>query len=203
MKSINSLILITLLSASTLYADDWIPLFNGQDLTGWTCEKGAEISVVDGVLHGKQKTVKGGNLIYQTEYDNFELRFSYKVDWPANSGIWFRFNGKKGYQFDIVKHPKPVAFSGALYCPGKLFITNNLDESLEKRDDWNEGRIYANGKELKLWLNGTLVGSASDTTHSKGKIAIQIHGGKPFTDMGIYIRSLELRPLSADDQPSP
>ncbi|MEO0452525.1 MAG: DUF1080 domain-containing protein [Verrucomicrobiota bacterium] len=198
MKSIATLLLITLLTTGSLLAEEWIPLFNGKDLTGWTAEGAVDVQVSDGVIVGKQKTVKGGNLIHETDYDNFELRFSYKVDWPANSGVWFRFNGKKGYQFDILKHPKPVAFSGALYCPGKLFITNNLDESLEKRDDWNEGRILANGEELKLWLNGTLVGEAKDSTHSKGKIAIQIHGGKQFTEMGIHIRSIEIREIDSD-----
>ncbi len=193
MKRYSITLFLALLTASTLPAAEWTPLFNGKDLTGWTLNGDVNAKIVDGVLTGTQKSTKGGNLIYDGDFDNFELRFSYKVDWPANSGIWFRFNGRKGYQFDILKHPK--SFSGALYCPGKLFITNNLDESLENRDDWNEGRILADGKTLKLWLNGHLVGEAKDTTHSTGEIAIQIHGGKQYGEMAIHIRSMEIRPL--------
>jgi hypothetical protein len=180
-------------SASSLFASEWTPLFNGKDLTGWTPNGDVAVEIVDGVLSGTQKTLKGGNIISDTKYDNFELRFSYKVDWPANSGVWFRFNGRRGYQFDILKHPKSL--SGGLFCPGKLFITANMDKSLEKQDDWNEGRVLADGSTLKLWLNGHLVGEAEDTQHTKGCIAIQVHGGEKFKNMAIHIRSIEIRPI--------
>jgi len=193
MKRYSITLFLALFAASTLLAAEWTPLFNGKDLTGWTLSGDADAKVVDGVLTGIQKTEKGGNLIHAGDYDNFELRFSYKVDWPANSGVWFRFNGKGGYQFDILKHPQ--TFSGGLYCPGKKFITVNTDKSLEKHDDWNEGRVLADGSTLKLWLNGQLVGEAEDTKHTKGSIAIQIHGGAQYKDMGIHIRSIEIRSL--------
>jgi hypothetical protein len=184
---------LCIFSASSLFASEWTPLFNGKDLAGWTPNGDVAVKIVDGVLSGTQKTPKGGNIISDTKYDDFELRFSYKVDWPANSGIWFRFNGRRGYQFDILKHPKSL--SGGLFCPGKLFITANMDKSLEKQDDWNEGRVLADGSTLKLWLNGHLVGEAEDTQHTKGSIAIQVHGGKNFKNMAIHIRSIEIRPI--------
>ena len=193
MKRYSITLLLALFAASSLLASEWTPLFNGKDLTGWTLSGDADAKIVDGVLTGIQKTPKGGNIISDTEYGNFELRFSYKVDWPANSGVWFRFNGKGGYQFDILKHPKSL--SGGLYCPGKLFITANMDKTLEKQDDWNEGRVLADGSTLKLWLNGQLVGEAEDTKHTKGSIAIQVHGGEQYKGMAIHIRSIEIRPL--------
>jgi len=115
----------------------WTPLFNGKDLAGWKKPTGEAVATVeDGALVGTQTTGKGGDLFTEKEFDNFELRFTYKVVWPANSGVWFR--GK--YQFDILKYKNPVAFSGTLYCPGKMFITKNLKEELENRDGWNEGQ---------------------------------------------------------------
>jgi hypothetical protein len=201
MKNILSICTFLLITASVM-AGEFTPLFNGKDTSGWTVEGDAKAEVIDGILHGSQKTDKGGNIFTEKEYDNFELRFSYKVTWPANSGIWFRY-GKKGYQFDILKYKKPVAYSGTLYCPGKMFITSNLDESLENRDGWNEGQIYANGDHLMLWLNGHLVGECRDSTLTRGKIGIQVHGGKQFTGMNIAIRKMEIRPLGPDDQPTP
>lgn len=189
-----------LLLSCPLRAEEWTPLFNGKDTTGWKIVGDAKAEVIDGVLHASQLSEKGGDLFTESEFDDFELRFSYKVTWPANSGVWFRY-GKKGYQFDILKYKKPVAFSGTLYCPGKMFITSNLDESLENRDDWNEGRIYAKGDQIKLWLNGNLVGECQDETLSSGKIGIQVHGGKQFTGMNIAIRKMEIRTLSADESP--
>jgi len=192
---------LVLLVTPALGGGEWTPLFNGKDTRGWKVVGEAKAEVVDGVLGGSQKSTKGGNILAEAEYDNFELRFSDKVDWPANSGVWFRFDGK-GYQFDILKYKKPVAFSGSLYCPGKMFITSNLDEALENRDGWNEGRIYANGEHLILWLNGTKVGECRDDTLKKGAIGVQVHGGDGFTKMAIHIRKMEIRTLEAGDKPT-
>jgi len=177
----------------------WTSLVNGKDLKGWKKPTGeAIVTVEDGMLVGTQTTGKGGDVFTEKEFDNFELRFTYKVTWPANSGVWFR--GK--YQFDILKYKNPVAFSGTLYCPGKMFITKNLKEELENRDGWNEGQIYANGDHLILWLNGTKVGECHDKTLKKGPIGLQVHGGQQFKNMKITIKKMELRPLKPGDKPT-
>ena len=175
MRNLCFVICATILVNASAAAGEWKPLFNGKDTSGWKVE---------------------------ASYDNFELRFTYKVDWPANSGVWFRYDGK-GYQYDILKYKKPVAFSGTLYCPGKMFITRNLDESLENKDGWNEGQIYANGDRLILWLNGTKVGECKDDTLKKGTFGIQVHGGEGFTKMAIHIKKMEIRTLGPDDGPTP
>jgi hypothetical protein len=174
----------------------WIPLFNGKDLTGWTKTGAGIFQVENGCLVGTQTDGRGGDLWHEAELDNFEMRATYRVVWPANSGIWFRHDGRKGYQYDILKHKRPVAFSGTLYCPGKMFLTTNLDEALEKRDDWNEARILADGEKLTLWLNGKQVGDCRDNTLSRGKIGLQVHGGGRFKGMKIIIKTMEVRRLA-------
>lgn len=192
--------MILALAATAAWAaesKDWTPLFNGKDLSGWQ-QKGAGVyGVEDGCLVGTQTDGKGGDLFTTNEWDNFEIRFTYKVKWPANSGVWFR----DGYQFDILKYANPVAYSGTLYCPGKMFITKNDNESLENRDGWNEGRIFAAGDRLVLWLNGHKVGDCRDTTHTKGKVGIQVHGGEQMKGMKIFIKRLEIRPVAANAEP--
>ena len=174
---------------------DWTPLFNGKDLSGWTETGDAIFKVEDGHLIGTQTDGKGGDLWTEKTWADFELRATYRVEWPANSGIWFRYDGKKGYQYDILKWPNPVAYSGSLYCPGKLFITRNLNEALENPEGWNKARILANGTELMLWLNGVKVGQIRDDTLSKGKLGIQVHPGEKFKGMKIIFKSMEIRPL--------
>lgn len=176
-------------------ADDpgWIPLFNGKNLDGWTHKGNGIFQVEDGCLVGTQTDGKGGDLFTEKSFDNFEARFTYRVQWPANSGVWFRDK----YQFDILKYAKPVAYSGSLYCPGKLFITANLDESIENRDGWNEGKIVADGEHLVLWLNGKKVGDCRDATFASGKIGIQVHGGDGMKGMKISFKRIEARPIAA------
>jgi hypothetical protein len=182
-------------------AEDWISLFNGKNLDGWEATGQAEWSVQDGLLIGTQTTGQGGDLVTRQEWQDFELRFVYRVDWPANSGMWFRYDKeqKKGYQFDILKYTNPVAFSGTLYCPGKMFLTRNLDESLENRDDWNEGTIRARGQALTLTLNGHTVGACRDDTLARGRFGIQVHPGDGFKGMRIAFKKIELRPLATGE----
>jgi HEAT repeat protein len=177
--------------------EGWIPLFNGKDLSGWKPSGQGEYKVEDGCLIGTQTDGQGGDLWHEAEWGDFELRATYKMAWPANSGIWFRFDGNNGYQFDILKWPDPVAYSGTLYCPTKMFITANLNEALERRDDWNEAVIRASGEQLTLWLNGTQVGNCRDNTASRGRVGIQVHGGDGFKGMRIALRRIEVRPLLA------
>jgi len=179
--------------------NDWTPLFNGKDLAGWTTKAPGKFKVDDGCLVGSQTDGKGGDLYTEKQFGDFELRFTYRVTWPANSGVWFR--GR--YQYDILKWKKPVAFGGSLYCPGKMFITRNLDEKLENRDGWNEGQVFALGDHLILWLNGKKVGECHDKTHAKGPIGIQVHPGGGFKGMEIRIRRIEIRPLAKGDTPTP
>lgn len=179
-------------------APAWTPLFNGKDLDGWKATGDAAWKVEDGCLTGVPVEAKGGDLYTTQEFDNFEIRFTYKAVWPTNSGVWFRTQ----YQFDILDWKDPVAFSGTLYCPGKMFITANLDKTIEDREGWNEGQIYANGDKIILWLNGKKTGECTDKTFAKGKVGIQVHGGKEFEKMKIAFKRIEIRPLKEGDAPS-
>lgn len=176
-------------------AGDWKPLFNGKDIKDWKQTGQGIYTVEDGNLVGTQTDGKGGDLAAPGTFDNFDLRITYRVKWPANSGIWFRWDGRKGYQFDILKHPRPVAYSGTLYCPGKMFIIQNLDESLENRDGWNQARICAAGPYLTQWINGVMTGSVKDDTLKSGQIGFQVHGGNQFKGMKIILKRLDIRPL--------
>jgi hypothetical protein len=176
----------------------WIPLFNGKNLDGWKAQGDGQWKVEDGCLVGTPSNAQGGDLFTTKEWDNFELRFTYKAVWPANSGVWFRTQ----YQFDILEWKDPVAFSGTLYCPNKMFIFKNLDKSIENREGWNEGQVYANGDGLIQWLNGRKIGECRDTSFTKGKVGIQVHGGKEFENMKILFKSIALRPLKEGDKPT-
>jgi len=186
---------------------EWKSLFNGKDLDGWKANNtDATWKVEDDCIMGTQTEGKGGDLFHSTEYDNFELRFTYKVAWPANTGVWYRTDPKNatGYQFDILKWKNPVTFSGALYFTGckTTFAFKNLEEKTENLEDWNEGVVYANGDHLIHWLNGKMIGEAHDKTFTKGNVGFQVHGGAGFKNMKIWVRKVEIRPLSAGEKPS-
>jgi len=176
-----------------------IKLFNGKDLTGWKAEGNAKWSVENGMLVGVQGEKNApGDLFTEKDYDNFELKVVYKVVWPANSGVWFRYQSpEKAYQADILEYKDPVAYSGTIYSPGKLFLAANLDPTIEKKNDWNTMIIRAEGDHLVVTLNGKKTADVRDASYATGKIGFQVHPGAEFATMKITVKEMELKPIKA------
>ncbi|HEV57661.1 MAG TPA: DUF1080 domain-containing protein, partial [Phycisphaerales bacterium] len=78
----------------------WVDLFDGKTLNGWTQLNGtAKYAVEDGVIVGT--AVQGSPnsfLCTDTFYGDFLLEFEVKVDSSLNSGVQVRSNSYRGYQ---------------------------------------------------------------------------------------------------------
>jgi len=175
----------------------WKPLFNGKDLTGWKPEGKAVWTVEDGCIVGTQGPgAAPGDLFTEADFADFEVKVTYKIQWPANSGVWFRYqNPEKSYQADILEYKNPEAYSGTIYCPGKMFLAINKDKALEKRETWNTMYIKAKGDNLVVKLNDVLCGDVHENSIPSGKIGFQIHPGDEFKTMKIWVREVLLRTL--------
>jgi type 1 glutamine amidotransferase len=173
------------------------PLFNGKDLSGWQPEGNAVWEVKDGVLVGRQGAdFAPGDLLTEASFDDFELSVTYRVVWPANSGVWYRYQApQKCFQADILEYKEPFALSGSLYCPGKMFIAINEDASIIDREGWNTIVVRTVGTRQILFLNGTKVADIRDDTSSHGKIGFQVHPGDQFGKMQILVRDVSIREI--------
>jgi len=187
---------------ATALADAPISLFDGKTLKGWKQEGGAAWSVHDGAIVGRQGPGEtAGDLFTLRKWADFELEAEWKMHWPGNSGIWFRYTGPRtGYQADILDEPGyPGVLPGSLYCAGKLFLAENRDPATVHRHGWNTLRIRAVGDEISIAQNGTEVVVVRDHTYSSaGSIGIQVHPGRKFKDMEIRVRNIRLFPLQQD-----
>ncbi|OHB66475.1 MAG: hypothetical protein A2Y76_03445 [Planctomycetes bacterium RBG_13_60_9] len=172
-------------------------LFNGKDLTGWETSGGASWVVEKGLLVGTQGANNApGDLFTTAGYKDFVAVVTYRAEWPCNSGVWFRYQSpQKAYQADILEYKNPEAYSGTLYCPGKLFLAVNLDKTLENREGWNTIKIQAERDHLQIWLNNRQVADVYDTTSDSGKIGFQVHPGAEFGPMKIVVREVLLKEL--------
>jgi hypothetical protein len=172
-------------------------LFNGKDLTGWQTEGNARWAVENGLLVGTQGPNNApGDLFTKDSFRDFEATVTYRTEWPCNSGVWFRYQTPdKAYQADILEYKDPEAYSGTLYCPGKLFLAINKDKALVNREGWNTIRIRAQGDHLQIWLNGKQVADVRDATTDSGRIGFQVHPGAEFGPMKIVIREVLLKTL--------
>ncbi len=176
---------------------EWVPLFNGKDLTGWEAEGGAAWKVENGMLIATQgPNFAHGELFTTESYRDFHLKVTYRMEWPANSGVWFRYQaGNKAYQADILEYTNPVAYSGTIYCPGKMFLAINDDPDLVNREGWNTLDIRAEGPRLQVWLNGFQVADVKDDLTDHGRIGFQMHAGQQFGPMKLTVRQVMMQPL--------
>ena len=200
------LAMAALLLAGPAFSQDadeegFIPLFDGKTLDGWEATGAADWTVEEGVLIGKQGEGNTPGDLWTTEtFGDFELQVTFKVVWPANSGLWFRSNPPDalGYQVDILDLKEYGCTVGTIYCDG--FLSQNLDESIVNLDDWNTITLKAVGYELNVDLNGHEVANVVDEQErfAEGKIGWQVHAGDQYADMRIMVKECKIKPLGEE-----
>ncbi|WP_254513228.1 3-keto-disaccharide hydrolase [Anatilimnocola floriformis] len=206
---VASLLLPNLAKAEDKPEEGFTSLFDGKTLTGW--EGKEEIfHVAEGAISaGSLKdNVKQNEFLCTTKnYGDFELRLEAKLVGPGeNAGVQFRseripnHHEVIGYQCDMGLAAGKSIW-GALYDESrrKKFLATGDDEELQKKvkaDGFNELVIRCEGPHIQLWVNG--VKTVDYTEMEKdipqtGKIALQIHGGKPAEASYRKIRIKELK----------
>ena len=141
--------------------DGFTPLFNGRDLTGWAGDK-TGYTVEDGAIVAAP--AGGGNLYTENEYEDFTLRFEFKLTPGANNGIGIRTppEGDAAYvgmeiqvlddSAEIYKDLKPYQYHGSIYgvVPARRGFQKPVGE-------WNSEEIVARGRMVKVVLNGMTI----------------------------------------------
>lgn len=172
----------------TLGAAQWVPLFDGKTLDGWTRINGtAGFGVDKGEIVGK--TVKGSPnsfLCSNKQYADFELELDLKTDPRMNSGVQFRSISVPGYQngrvhgYQAEADPTGRGWSGGLYEEARRGWLHDLskDEKAQKafkNGAWNHYRIVAKGDRIQIWVNKVLTTDFRDSMTKRGFIAMQVH----------------------------
>lgn len=135
----------------------WTPLF-APDLAN--ADKPAGVwSVTDGVL-----TANADQCIFtKTEFENFSLDLEFKTDKGTNSGVIIYCTDIKNWipKSVEIQIADPFADKWAKADPtwhgGGIFgHLAPAKQMTKKPGEWNHMTIEANGKKLKVWLNGEL-----------------------------------------------
>ena len=181
----NLLILIFVLVTSNAWCQqDFVSLFNGKDLTGWTIHGTEKWYVENGELiceSGPDKQY--GYLSTDKSYFNFELIVQFKLEANGNSGVFIRsgIEGTKisGWQVEVAPPEQHTGGIYESYGRGWLVQPEPENEKMLKADDWNTMRILVNNDEITTWLNNKKMVYLKDEKIGSGKgfIALQIHDG--------------------------
>ena len=169
-----------------------VALFDGKSFAGWEGDL-AIFRIQDGAIVGgslESKVARNEFLCTTKTYGDFELRLKVKLlgGDGANAGIQFRTrripnnHEVSGYQADM-----GTGWWGALYDESRrnTVLKGPAKEKMQgviKTDDWNDYVIRAEGRRIRLWINGvqTVDYVEEDATiAATGSICPQIHGGPP------------------------
>lgn len=147
------------LHAENACEEGFVPIFNGQDLTGWVGDTKGYV-----VEEGSMICKPGGNIFTEKEYADFVFRFEFKLTPGANNGVGIRapLEGNAAYvgmEIQILddRHPKykdihEYQAHGSIYgvVPAKR-------DHLKPAGEWNTEEITAKGNQITVVLNGVTI----------------------------------------------
>ncbi len=206
-------------------SDGFKPLFDGKTLNGWRGYKKADAAetrwkVDNGVVtiaESDGKDTRGNrDLITDATYDQFDLKWEWKVAPGGNSGLkYFVLEDQAsaiGHEYQMIddhKHPDakigPHRQTAAFYD-----VLAATDRTLKDAGEWNQSQVIVKGNHVEHWLNGKRVlqyeldspdvraaitkSKFKDVARfgkpQKGHILIQDHGNQ------VWFRNVRIKPLT-------
>lgn len=187
--------LALILAASTAFAADAVPLFNGKNLDGWKAIDGPMSSwhVEDGILFCSGGG--GGWLSTTKEYSDFEIELEFRVPPGGNSGVFLRaphegnpaFAGMEVQVLDD-RAPEYANLMPGQYCGSVYGISPPKTRVSKPAGEWQTMKIICQGREVQVFLNGTEISKTNLDNEQKhaaehpginrksGYIGLQNHG---------------------------
>ena len=151
-------------------AGGWVLLFDGKSLDGWRpygkpdgTPVGEGWKVEQGLLR-KLPGVKGGDIISQKQYTDFELVWEWRLAKDANNGVKYCVTearpGAPGYEYQMIddvsdkwKKLHDKAKTASFY----EVLPPAADKPLKPAGEWNTSRILVKGNQVEHGLNGMKV----------------------------------------------
>jgi hypothetical protein len=150
-------------------AAGWKLLFDGATTAGWHGYGRTGMpegwQVVDGAL---TRVGRGGDIVTDEKYRDFELMVEWKVEPGGNSGIFYR--GVESTDPERVPlfqtAPEMQVLDDAGHADGQSRLTAAGSNYglypappgiVKAADEWNQARVVVRGSRVEHWLNETLV----------------------------------------------
>lgn len=212
LRTFVATVVLLVLSSVANSEDGFRPLFNGEDLTGWTLVNTppATWTVEDQMLICSGKPI--GEIRTDKMYQNFIMEVEWRHMKPrGNAGIfvWADDITARGVPFhrsvevqvlenaygntrSHTTHGDIFPIHGAKMTPingrggSRAFPTENRSKP---SPEWNHYRIECNNGEISLAVNGKVVTRGKDASPRKGYICLESEGGI------VHYRNLKIKEL--------
>jgi hypothetical protein len=186
----------------------FVPLFNGQDLNGWvygTDVRGNQRKAGNGYQVREGGVVyctvaDGGSLFTEREYDDFVMRFEFKLTPGANNGVAIRspLSGATAYEGIEIQilddtSPKYAKLRPEQYHGSVYNLAAAERGHLKPVGEWNEQEITANGRHITVKLNGhTIVDTNLDDVKDEAKLKKHTGINRPSGHIGFLGHGAEV-----------
>ncbi len=203
------------ITVAEIPAEEWVDLFANNDFSNWHKYGGGEIGnawkiengevYLDAENKDKWQAGDGGDIVTNDEFENFHLKYDWKIAQNGNSGLIFYVHEAPEYKntyntglemqvLDNEGHPDAKIIS---HRAGDLYdLIVSSEETVKPYGEWNSAEIISKDGQLEFILNGTTIVSTTlwtpewealiagskfkdmpnFGTFKKGKIALQDHG---------------------------
>ena len=198
--------------------DEWISLFDGETLDGWTASEHTDAWLIkDGaiVTAGERSHLFYTGDVMDHNFKNFEFSVDVLSRPLANSGIYIhtRFQ-EEGWPYDGYECQVLNSSGEGDYVEhkmtGSIYAIRNVWKSVTPDNEWFNYRIRVVGKTIQTFINGELAAEYTEPDEvyrpesfagrllSSGTFAFQCH------DPGSVVayKNIRVKPL-ADDLPTP
>lgn len=204
--------------------EGWQLLFDGKTTTGWHNYKsdkvGAAWKISDDALFldTSNKEEKGGDIVTDQEFENYELYLEWKIQPCGNSGVIFNVQESDEYKYVWMTGPEMQVLDNTCHPDAKIIkhragdlydLISVSTETVKPAGEWNAARLISNKGKYEFWLNGVkTVEFAMHTPEwdamvatskfksmpgfgkfKKGKISLQDHNDK------VWYRNIKIKPL--------
>jgi len=199
------LLIGTLVFAQDQAADgDFVPLFNGTDLSGWQLAGGDKMSfsVRDGAIYCDGRANYPHWLRTERMYENFVLRFEFKVPGWCENGLYihaplFGYCSKMGLEFQISHDIETSKKSTGAIFP----VVPPMVAATKDKDQWNSAEIVMNWPIYHATLNGQVIQNVNLEEHPdfkyrprSGYIGLQDNGWES------WFRNLSIQELPGQEE---
>lgn len=146
---------------------EWITLFDGQSLEGWSAYGknaiGEAWQIENGALYLNADQGNGGNLVTEENFEDFHLEIEWKISENGNSGVMFYVQELDEYREPYLTGPEMQIIDNDGHPDAKIVkhrsgdlydLIESSEEAARPVGEWNKSEIIAKDGKLEFYLNG-------------------------------------------------
>ncbi|MET0635247.1 MAG: DUF1080 domain-containing protein [Chitinophagaceae bacterium] len=171
----------TNMDAGAANKDGFVSLFDGKTLNGWHKYGGGSVGgawkaidgnlVLDAANKADWQALGGGDIVTNDVYENFHLKYDWKIDSGGNSGVIFyiqedttkyRYPWETGPEMQVLDNDRHNDAKIHKHRAGDLYdLIPCTKETARPALEWNTAEIKSVNGKLDLYLNGVNVVSTT------------------------------------------